>query len=60
MLHFLHFPSVTGDLCTLLYESYEMQISDAFGSHFCVWRQGVNNYYAKGPMGSTAPQDQHG
>jgi len=23
---------------TLLYESYRMQISDAFGSHFRVWR----------------------
>jgi len=24
--------------CTLLYESYGMQISYAFGSHFRVWR----------------------
>jgi len=23
--------------CTLLYESYGMQISDALGSHFRVW-----------------------
>ena len=36
MLHFLHFPSVTVDLSLVGYESYAMQISDAFGSHFRV------------------------
>jgi len=33
MLHFLHFPSVTGDW-SLVEESYGMQISDAFGPHY--------------------------
>jgi len=29
---------VTGDLSLLKYESYGMQISDAFGSQFRIWR----------------------
>jgi len=28
--------------CILLYESYGMQISDAFGSHFRGWRKTYN------------------